>query len=171
MRVFKAPEKYDLNSYIRVFLAGSIEMGTAENWQSFVEESLSDYSDEMLTILNPRRDDFDATQQQSINNSYFKEQVDWELDALEDSNYIFMYFHPETKAPITLLELGLHADSGKLVVVCPPDFYRRGNVEIVADRYNFNIFNSLEEGISVLRSLIDYDINALHFEERLNDII
>jgi hypothetical protein len=46
-----------------------------------------------------------------------------------------MYFAPETRAPNTLLELGLFARSGKLVVCCPEGYWRRGNVQVVCRRY------------------------------------
>ena len=66
-----------------------------------------------------------------------------------------MYFDPETKSPITLLELGLYARSGKLVVCCPHGFWRRGNVDIVCDRYGVDqvklldtlIMESVEESV------------------------
>jgi hypothetical protein len=51
-----------------------------------------------------------------------------------------MYFDPNTLSPISLLELGLHAKSGKLIVCCPEGFYRKGNVDIVCQ--NFGIFNT-----------------------------
>jgi hypothetical protein len=63
------------------------------------------------------------------------EQVEWELAGLEQASLIAMYFEPSTQAPITLLELGLFAQSGRLVVCCPPGFWRRGNIEIVCARY------------------------------------
>lgn len=44
-----------------------------------------------------------------------------------------------------LLELGLFARSGKMVVCCPPGFYRRGNVEIVCARFGIEFVGSLEE--------------------------
>ena len=46
-----------------------------------------------------------------------------------------MYFDPKTKSPISLLELGLFAKSGKLVVCCPDGFWKKGNVDIVCQRY------------------------------------
>src|SRR5262245_9257416 len=110
----------------RIFLAGSIEMGKAENWQERVARELSGVPN--LTILNPRRDDWDDSWVQSITDQRFKEQVEWELSALEMADQIFMYFSPNTKAPITLLEFGLFARSGKLIVCCPDGFYRKGNV-------------------------------------------
>ncbi len=92
-----------------IFLAGSIEMGQAEDWQTSLENSLQDQN---CVILNPRREEWDASWEQSINNPPFREQVEWELDAQERAGFIAMYFAPDTRAPITLLDLGLAARSG-----------------------------------------------------------
>jgi len=46
-------------------------------------------------------------------------QFEWELDGQEAADFILMYFALGTRAPITLLELGLFAKSGKLLVCCP----------------------------------------------------
>ena len=126
-----------------LFLAGSIEMGKAENWQLKVEnyfEALDDY-----TILNPRRDDWDASWEQSIENPNFYQQVNWELTGLERADKILMYLSPNTQSPISLLELGLYAKSGKVLVCCPNGFWRKGNVEVVCERYHIPLFESLEE--------------------------
>src|SRR5215475_14557067 len=47
-----------------LFLACRIEMGEAENWQERVARELSNVPN--LTILNPRRDDWDRSWVQSI---------------------------------------------------------------------------------------------------------
>jgi hypothetical protein len=85
--------------------------------------------------LNPRRDAWDSTWAQSITDARFREQVTWELDALDLADVVAMWFAPETKAPITLLELGLHVRSGRVVVGCPDGFWRRGNIEVVCERF------------------------------------
>lgn len=158
MQRFKAPENYEnVHQLLRVFLAGSIEMGTAEDWQSIVEKDFSEYSDDVLAMLNPRRDDFDDSQDQSPDNEYFSEQVLWELNGMETSHYIFMYFHPDTKAPITLMELGLHVDTGKLIVVCPDGYWRKGNVQIVCEAYDVPVYDTLEDGIQELHNVLEYD--------------
>lgn len=131
-----------------VFLAGSIEMGTAEDWQAQVERALSDLD---VVLLNPRRDEWDASWVQSIDNPQFREQVEWELAAQEQASIIAMYFAPATKAPITLLELGLSARNGKLVVCCPEGFWRKGNVEVVCARYGVSLVGALPELIGLLR--------------------
>src|SRR5690606_2827295 len=110
--------------------------------QHEVENILKDHP---VTLLNPRRDNWDPTWTQSISNPKFKEQVTWELNALEMSSSIIFYFDPNGKAPITLLELGLFASSNKIFVCCPDGFWRKGNVEIVCDRYNIKMYDSLEE--------------------------
>ena len=119
-------------STLAVFLAGSIEMGAAGPWQADLEASLAAAP---VTIWNPRRDAWDASWRQSIDEPLFREQVEWELEAQERADLIAMYLAPGTLSPISLLELGLFAQSGKLVVCCPEGFWRRGNVQIVCRRY------------------------------------
>jgi hypothetical protein len=70
--------------------------------------------------------------------------VEWELEAQERAELILMYFAPSTKAPITLLELGLFARTGKLVVACPDGFWRKGNVEVVCSRYGVPLVGHLD---------------------------
>ena len=132
-----------------IFLAGSIEMGAAENWQTIVESELSEWD---VSVFNPRRDDWDSTW--AHDGDQFNQQVNWEMNALDDSNIIFMYFSPGTKSPISLLELGLYAGSGKMIVICPEEFWRYGNVSVVCTRYNIPMFKTLKDGIFALKSKI-----------------
>jgi Nucleoside 2-deoxyribosyltransferase like len=134
-----------------VFLAGSIEMGATEDWQRRVEVALGDLP---VVILNPRRDHWDASWVQSIHNPLFREQVNWELEAQERAGVIGMYFAPATRAPVTLLELGLFARSGKLVVCCPEGFWRKGNVEVVCARYGVPLVGEFAEFVVLLRERI-----------------
>lgn len=139
----------------RIFLAGSIEMGTAEEWQSRIAETFSGQ-----IIYNPRRDDWDSSWVQSIQNKQFREQVEWELDALDDATIIIMYFDPNTKSPISLLELGLYATSGKLLVCCPHGFWRRGNVEIICDRYLIPLYDTLDDLIADAEQILEIERTA-----------
>ncbi len=147
----KAPQMIPGGDGIKVFLAGSIEMGEAAPWQAGVVESLRDMP---VTLLNPRRDDWDSSWVQTKDNPRFREQVEWELDALSKSDYIILYLDPETKSPISLLEMGLYAQSGKLLIVCPFGFWRKGNVDIVCEKYGFPQFTSLELLIEYLTPLL-----------------
>lgn len=157
MKVIKPPTSFlgRIKNNLSVFLAGSIEMGKAEDWQAHVEKCLAEYD---IIILNPRRDDWDSSCVQSIENPPFREQVEWELDAQQMCNVIIMNFVAGMKAPITLLELGLATGSwGKkptLLVCCPPDFWRRGNVEIVCKRYHIPFFENLDDMLVELEKMI-----------------
>lgn len=133
---------------ITVFLAGSIEMGVAENWQ---DKLANIFKDENITFLNPRRDEWDSSWVQSIDNKVFRDQVEWELNGLCEADYVVMYFDPKTKSPISLLELGLMSYTGRIIVCCPDDFYRKANVEIVCNRFEIPIYNNWDEFILALK--------------------
>ncbi len=148
MNIIKPPaaiSKVNPKKRVRIFLAGSIEMGKAEDWQSRITNSLNKFNTSQdIVVFNPRRDDWDSSWEQTFENPQFNQQVNWELNALEQSDIIIMYFSPETKSPISLLELGLFARSGKLLVCCPEGFWRKGNVDIVCEKYSVSNFDSLE---------------------------
>jgi len=151
LNVIYAPNKVDYKPGQKyIFLAGSIEMGTAERWQDTVLGLLEMWHTKNVTLLNPRRSDWDDTWKQSITNPKFYEQVIWELDALKNCDKILMYFDPETKSPISLLELGLHARDNKLVVVCPNGFWRKGNVDIVCEYYGIPQVSTLAEAVRMV---------------------
>lgn len=125
-----------------IFLAGSIEMGVADDWQIELQDLLKDHG---LIIYNPRRDDWDSSWEQHSENPPFREQVEWELAALNRADLILMYLQPGTKSPISLLELGLYAASRKLAICCLDGFWRKGNVDIVCQRFSIPQCDTLEE--------------------------
>jgi hypothetical protein len=151
------PEQKEAGS---VFLAGTIEMGSGENWQP---RAIKAFSGKVGAIFNPRREDWDSTWKQSISNQDFTGQVNWELDHIEAAGkgragVGYFYFDPESKSPITLLELGLVGGAKmQAVVCCPKGFWRRGNIEIVCARYGIPLYDNFEESIgavlTVLRTL------------------
>ena len=143
----EAPNEYSTEG-LRIFLAGSIEQDTAKAWQKRVVSMFKDY---MVTILNPRRDAWNASWKNIASNKQFRQQVEWELDALEAADVIIMYFDPATKSPISLLELGLFADTDKLHVICPPGFWRKGNVDIVCERKGIKQFSSLTKAVDYIK--------------------
>lgn len=148
----QAPNEVVLDTeYVNIFLAGSIEMGVADEWQKKVISALSD---KPIRFLNPRRDDWDSSWIQNIDNDNFVEQVIWELTSLEMAQIVIMYFDPNTKSPISLLELGLHAKEQKLVVLCPEGFWKKGNVDIVCDYYSINQVDTFDELIEFIRATV-----------------
>lgn len=154
MRVVYPPQVLSLDDWYpnqNIFLAGSIEMNTAEDWQSYVIEKLK-Y--ENITFLNPRRADWDNTISQSEDDPRFVEQVEWELNMLENSDIIAMFLQPGTISPISLLELGLHAPEGKMIVCCPDGFHRKGNVTIVCRRFGVEMVDTLDQLIGKIKELV-----------------
>lgn len=124
----------------RIFLAGTIDMGNSEDWQ---EEVIKLFNGPLLkemefTIYNPRRIE-------GFKNEDQEEQIQWELDHLDKADTILMNLLPSSKSPISLLEFGLYAKSGKLVVVCPKEFYRYSNVRIICEKYKIPLYNSIGE--------------------------
>lgn len=162
IKMIKAVEsfKHVGNTEPMVFLAGSIEMGVAEQWQ----ERAAKYLDDLLLkwkvdpkfdliLLNPRRDDWDSSWVQSKDNAQFREQVEWELEGMGVSDCTFFYFSPGTKSPITLLELGLHCgcDNLNVVVVCPEGFWRKGNVDVTCEFFGLPpVQETLEAGLEMM---------------------
>lgn len=142
-QILKAPCRQKVDNKT-IFLAGTIDNGNSVDWQSHVQDTLKKYD---VTIFNPRSESWNADWEQSIKNPEFKEQVEWELEHLEKSDCILMHFAPGSKSPITLLELGLLAKSGKIFISCPEGFWRRGNIEVVAARYSIPIFENLDDAL------------------------
>lgn len=130
-----------------LFLGGSIEMGTADDWQEITGKDL----EPLYNILNPRRKDWDSSWSQEFTNPNFYQQVNWELNALNKSDKILIHFDSKTKSPISLLELGLYASSEKLIVSCEDGFWRKGNIEIVCNKFNIPIFTHLSLAIEYLK--------------------
>ena len=134
-----------------VFLAGAIDQGRAEPWQDVVMQHLQHRPG---TVLNPRREAWDATWRQDLDDPRFAEQVTWELDALEAADAILCWLPAGSQAPISLMELGLHARRGRLVVGCPAGFHRHGNVDAVCRRWNIPMAASLPEALKLLDHLL-----------------
>ena len=140
---------------IKIFLAGTIDMGISEDWQQkIINEFEVSYNQKEITILNPRRKDWDSSWKQSIENEQFNKQVNWELDALEKADFIVMFFDKNSKSPISMLELGLFADSKKMLVCCEEGFWRKGNIDIVCQRKNIPTFDNLNGLIEELKMKI-----------------
>ncbi len=134
-----------------IFLAGTIDNGFSKDWQLEVTNQLSEYE---IDIYNPRRVEWNCELFQTFENPIFYQQVNWELDALNKADYIVVNILPDSKSPITLLEIGLYATSGKLLICCPKKFYRSGNIQIVSNNYNIPLFENMDELLIELLTLI-----------------
>ena len=146
----QAPNHLKLqHNYVTIFLAGSIEMGKAEEWQKKIIASVTD---KPYIFFNPRRDDWDSSWGQTKEDHRFVQQVQWELEALEEADFIVMNLDPNTMSPVSLIEMGIHIKDPKLIVICPDGFWKKGNVDITCEFYKTKQLNSIDEFISLLNS-------------------
>jgi hypothetical protein len=146
---------------IKIFLAGSIDMGSSEDWQTEIynrlkeieEEGIIDYS---IEVYNPRRVSWDSSWTQEQSNPEFNYQVNWELSNIEESDIIFFNILPDSKSPITLMELGLCAGKEKKSIVCCPDgFYRKGNVDVICTRYGIQQYQDIDSAFGALLTTLN----------------
>lgn len=114
----------DSTQYRKVFLAGTIDMGRSSDWQAALVARFRDSIGGRWLFFNPRRREFHASPAE------MEYQVAWELAHLEAADLIVMNLLGDSRSPISLLEMGLYARSGKLFVACSPDYYRYDNVRI-----------------------------------------
>ena len=142
MRIIQSPDPVTVQATDRVvFLAGSIDMGSTADWQRALTDDLADCHG---VLLNPRRSHWDPTWPADASFPTFRAQVEWELAAMESAGLIAFYFAPTSQAPVTLLELGLAARTGKAVVCCPAGYWRKGNVDVTCDRYGIPTVPTLD---------------------------
>jgi hypothetical protein len=135
-----------------LFTAGSIEMGAAIQWQQRLVEHLQDLP---LTVTNPRRGQWDPAVDAKAKDPKFRGQVIWELDALTAATVICYFFDVDTISPVTLMELGLWAHSGKIIVCCKEEFWREGNVKLVCERYNIPFVRSFEMLVPAVKEMLE----------------
>lgn len=106
-----------------LFMAGGIT-GTSD-WQSDLLKMLEG---EALMVFNPRRLDFDGSNQEME-----AEQITWEYVHLLKSDAISFWFTPETFCPITLFELGTVINKNlyqKVFIGCDPNYKRIRDIRI-----------------------------------------
>jgi len=143
-QVVVAPNQYPHEGF-KVYLAGAIDMGDAENWQQDVISRFAGI--EEMVLLNPRRSKFTDAMEQA--------QIEWELEAMDDADLIFMWFPKESEAPISLLEMGLYLRSGKLLLGVEVGYYRQRNIELTARRYNVTVFYSLDDLVQQVKNRLN----------------
>jgi hypothetical protein len=78
------------------------------------------------------------------------------------------FFDCNTSSPVTLLELGLYASSGKILVCCDQRYWRQGNVDAVCERYNIPYVQSYDKLIPALKEFMK--LKGLDLDENNNYI-
>lgn len=147
----------------KIFLAGTIDMGNSENWQTKMAQKISNkinekFKDEksyfdtlfdgQIVFYNPRRDEGFDTE----NKAEIEYQIKWELDRIDAAHLVVMNILPDSKSPISLLELGMCCASNKsFCVICPKSFYRYDNVIITCKRHKVPVFETVEDFLDVFQ--------------------
>lgn len=138
MKYRECPEGIQAGDRNTLFLAWGITW--CPDWQSQIVQILSDTS---LTLINPRRKNFDVH-----NKTMEQEQIIWEHENLEQSEMISFWFPQETLCPITLFELGKYLRTSKKIFIgIDPEYRRRRDLEIQVPliRPDISFCYSLEE--------------------------
>lgn len=177
IEVIKAPSpRYGNSDNVRVFLAGSIDMGAATDWQSklIAHAGCSFDENDNITFYNPRRTG-GFSGEQTLEDDDFAAQVNWEIDRIDRANIVVFYITAESWAPITLWELGYFlgkqealkdiADCNqrqRIVIGVEQGFWRRGNIEVMCDRLGILLVDNLIDVAYALEQQVA-DVNKIIF--------
>lgn len=155
LQLVRAPDRPEFTGKKSVFLAGTTsKMGDEPDWRDGLARQLSRLP---ITIINPIPPNW-IDWPEDITFKPFREQVEWELDMAEKADIVLIYYGPHTLAPISLLELGLCARTGKTIVCCHKEYKKRGNVQVVAKRYGIELLeNEKDIAAAVIRKLGSLD--------------
>ncbi|KAK4176941.1 hypothetical protein QBC36DRAFT_328173 [Triangularia setosa] len=138
-QLVQAPSRPPITGKKTVFLAGTTTRTDGPEWRDTLFQSILHLP---ITVYNPLRPDWDSSWREDINFAPFREQVEWEFDMLNQADLVVVYFGPQTDAPISLLEFGLSARSGRVAVCCHKDYKKRGNVEIVSRKLGLKVLDA-----------------------------
>ena len=141
-QIIFAPARPQITGVKSIFLAGTTSKTVEADWRESLTASLEHLP---IAVFNPLRADWDSSWREDISFAPFREQVEWELEMQERADINVVYFGPNTDAPISLLELGLCARSGKAIVACHPDYKKRGNVQIVCQKLGLEFLDSASD--------------------------
>jgi hypothetical protein len=135
-------DQVDIGNRVRLFLGGSIEMGKAPDWQAAFADKIASLP---VAAFNPRRMHWNPNWEQDIKDQNLYHQMDWEMTNLDEADLIILYLHPGTISPVSLLELGRYSQSGRLIVCCPEEYHRRGNVRYICQKDNVPLLDDFDE--------------------------
>lgn len=88
-------------------------------------------------IINPKRISWDDSRD---NDEVSKEQIIWEKNYIDSSDYILFWFPKETLCPITLFELGAALHTKNIACIgIHPEYQRKLDIEVQTSLVNKNI--------------------------------
>ena len=72
---------------------------------------------------------------------------------------IAIYLHLGTISPISLIELGLFIKTKKMVICCLDSFYRRGNMQVIYNKYDGKLVATLDKLVKEVKDRIKGSYN------------
>jgi hypothetical protein len=78
----------------------------------------------------------------------------WERRSMDGAEVVVMYFKPGSVSSVSLLELGLYAGSGKLVVCCTPGYRRYDAVRHTCGLAGVPVFRSFTGAVFYVASVM-----------------
>ena len=149
------PPSFIAPSDCSVFLSGSFRPGDDnERRHDQLITCLMHAPTTQVTIIDAWRDDYDDSPVQFKPNQRSAIQYRWELLNLPRVDVVAVYFAPDSKAPVSLLDFGLAAarDATKLVVYCEDDSHLRCHVEHICQEMHVFLVDTFDEFV---RAVID----------------
>lgn len=160
MRIIRpTDDEHDIEPGLAVFLAGTIDNGKAEPWAHLIAD---EFKDQAINFFDPRRAIWDGSMEQRARNPVFRHQVEWETAHLEGCDIPFFNFVGGSLSPVTIGEINYVVASRANatvfrpmpIVVCPDDFWRKGNIELLCEAHDIIVHNDVASGIEALKVAI-----------------
>ena len=142
-----------IENSLKVFLAGTIDCDKGSvDWQHEICRKITQATDnkQSITIFNPRREEFPDSGSAEV-----RRQIKWEHEHMDDADLIVMNILEDSQSPISLMEIGMYAQSEKLHVFCKKGFYRYDNVEMVCKKYNIPLHN-INDNDTICKFILTY---------------
>lgn len=154
--VIKAPLRgYAIGKRVSIFLAGTTKN---TKWRETLVDSCEELRDEVV-FYDPTRQDWDSTWREHEDDARWRQQYDWEQDALRRADIKVFCFLETSDAPISLLEFGLAIppDGVRIedIVVCvSPDYPKAAYVRSLCQRHHISFVCHVEELHALLEPLV-----------------
>lgn len=128
-----------------IFLAGATNVAWRETFLAGLRglHSTGETPYPSTTVYDPFQPNWTADWKEDLGDGRFKRQLEWELEKQDNAAIVAVFFDGRSQSPVSLLEFGLCARSGKAVVGCDRGFWKRGNVQAVCQRYGVPMADDL----------------------------
>lgn len=142
-----------------LYLGGTIGVAKTDDWREKVKDAIKDADG--LTVFDPVIADWVRVRNSKERKFNLHKQINWELEAQEESDYIVYYFSPTAKASFAFLELGFFATMNNssqsamnILVCCPKGFWKKDYIDVFCDRYNIDKVETFSEMIEIIQEWV-----------------